>query len=176
MADFAEMRTMDVWYSRLSEQDILAAAQAAQSSKKRGQGTAPWRQGGEGRATSARRPRRRPARVTAFRRCRSSGNWSMASIESPASRRSSCRLRDVAATYGMSPDELEKVRDQFRAYRSTLQEDRRHLLERFEVVDVARKVVGVGSVGTRALIVLLQGRDQGRSAVPSGEGGYGVGA
>ena len=35
----------------------------------------------------------------------------------------------------------------------------RHLLERFEVVDVARKVVGVGSVGTRAFIVLLQGRD-----------------
>jgi uncharacterized protein (DUF2252 family) len=34
------------------------------------------------------------------------------------------------------------------------------LLERFEVVDMARKVVGVGSVGTRAFIVLLQGRDQ----------------
>jgi uncharacterized protein (DUF2252 family) len=34
------------------------------------------------------------------------------------------------------------------------------LLERFELVDVARKVVGVGSVGTRAFIALLQGRDQ----------------
>jgi uncharacterized protein (DUF2252 family) len=52
------------------------------------------------------------------------------------------------------------ARDQFRAYRSTLQEDRRHLLDRFEVIDVARKVVGVGSVGTRAFIVLLQGRDE----------------
>jgi uncharacterized protein (DUF2252 family) len=40
-----------------------------------------------------------------------------------------------------------------------LQDDRRHLLERFEIVDAARKVVGVGSVGTRAFIVLLQGRD-----------------
>jgi uncharacterized protein (DUF2252 family) len=50
--------------------------------------------------------------------------------------------------------------EQFRAYRATLQDDRRHLLERFEVIDVARKVVGVGSVGTRAFIVLLQGRDQ----------------
>lgn len=40
-----------------------------------------------------------------------------------------------------------------------MRDDRRHLLERFEVVDVARKVVGVGSVGTRAFIVLLQGRD-----------------
>ena len=39
-------------------------------------------------------------------------------------------------------------------------DDQRHLLERFEVIDMARKVVGVGSVGTRAFIVLLQGRDQ----------------
>ena len=52
------------------------------------------------------------------------------------------------------------IHEQFRAYRATLQDDRRHLLERFEVVDMARKVVGVGSVGTRAFIVLLQGRDQ----------------
>jgi uncharacterized protein (DUF2252 family) len=52
------------------------------------------------------------------------------------------------------------IREQFRAYRATLQDDRRHLLERFTVVDSARKVVGVGSVGTRAFIVLLQGRDQ----------------
>ena len=51
------------------------------------------------------------------------------------------------------------IHDQFRAYRATLQPDRRHLLERFEIVDAARKVVGVGSVGTRAFIVLLQGRD-----------------
>ena len=35
----------------------------------------------------------------------------------------------------------------------------RNLLERFEIVDAARKVVGVGSVGTRAFIVLLEGRD-----------------
>ena len=52
------------------------------------------------------------------------------------------------------------IHEQFRAYRATLQPDRRTLLERFEIVDVARKVVGVGSVGTRAFIVLLQGRDQ----------------
>jgi uncharacterized protein (DUF2252 family) len=61
----------------------------------------------------------------------------------------------------MSPDQIEDaIHEQFRAYRATLQDDRRHLLERFEVVDAARKVVGVGSVGTRAFIVLLQGRDQ----------------
>jgi uncharacterized protein (DUF2252 family) len=68
--------------------------------------------------------------------------------------------RDLAATYGLSPDEVSRaIRAQFRAYRATLQDDRRHLLERFEVVDMGRKVVGVGSVGTRAFIVLLQGRD-----------------
>jgi uncharacterized protein (DUF2252 family) len=69
--------------------------------------------------------------------------------------------RDLQATYGLSPDETERViREQFRTYRATLQHDRRHLLEQFEVIDMARKVVGVGSVGTRAFIVLLQGRDQ----------------
>src|SRR5207244_1799792 len=70
-------------------------------------------------------------------------------------------VRELAATYGMSPAETDHViRDQFRAYRATLQDDRRQLLERFEIVDWARKVVGVGSVGTGAYIVLLQGRDQ----------------
>ena len=52
------------------------------------------------------------------------------------------------------------IHEQFRAYRETLPDDRRQLLERFEFVDVARKVVGVGSVGTGAFIALLQGRDQ----------------
>ena len=62
----------------------------------------------------------------------------------------------------MSAKQVSKaIREQLRAYRATLQHDRRHLLERFKVVDMARKVVGVGSVGTRAFIVLLQGRDTG---------------
>ena len=68
--------------------------------------------------------------------------------------------RELAATAGLSPDEVDHmIREQFRAYRATLQDDQRRLLERFEIVDMARKVVGVGSVGTRAFIVLLQGRD-----------------
>ena len=44
-------------------------------------------------------------------------------------------------------------------YRRTLQTDRRYLLEQYEFCDMARKVVGVGSVGTRCWIVLLLGRD-----------------
>ena len=47
----------------------------------------------------------------------------------------------------------------FRSYRRTLPGDRRKLLERYHFVHAARKVVGVGSVGTRAYIVLLLGRD-----------------
>jgi uncharacterized protein (DUF2252 family) len=49
----------------------------------------------------------------------------------------------------------------FREYRETLQNDRHHLLEEFRMVDLARKVVGVGSVGTRCWILLLLGRDSG---------------
>jgi uncharacterized protein (DUF2252 family) len=69
-------------------------------------------------------------------------------------------LRDLAVTYGLSAEETEHaIHEQFGAYRETLEDDRRLLLKRFEIVDAARKVVGVGSVGTQAFIVLLQGRD-----------------
>ncbi|HTG46603.1 MAG TPA: DUF2252 domain-containing protein [Actinomycetota bacterium] len=47
------------------------------------------------------------------------------------------------------------------AYRQTLQWDRRHLLSRYRLVDVAHKVVGVGSVGTRCWIALLLDLDSG---------------
>ncbi len=53
----------------------------------------------------------------------------------------------------------EWVHTVIRSYRRTLAGDRRRLLERFRYVHAARKVVGVGSVGTRAWIVLLLGRD-----------------
>ncbi len=70
-------------------------------------------------------------------------------------------LRDLAQRVGLSVDEMEHViHEHFRAYRSSLPDDRRRLLEQFEVVDMAHKVVGVGSVGLRAFVVLLQGRDQ----------------
>ena len=68
-------------------------------------------------------------------------------------------LRELAAARGIAGGLEQALREQFRAYRDTLQDDRRRLLEKFQIVDVARKVVGVGSVGTRAFIVLLQGRD-----------------
>jgi uncharacterized protein (DUF2252 family) len=57
------------------------------------------------------------------------------------------------------PDASKAFQTLIRSYRRTLPADRRRLLERFRYVDAARKVVGVGSVGTRAWIVLLLGRD-----------------
>ena len=54
---------------------------------------------------------------------------------------------------------FEALRQLLRGYRETLEFDRRVLLEEFELMDFARKVVGVGSVGTRAYIALLVGRD-----------------
>jgi uncharacterized protein (DUF2252 family) len=56
--------------------------------------------------------------------------------------------------------DMAAVRKIFSDYRSTLSEERRLLLDRYRFVDAARKVVGVGSVGTRCFIVLLAGRDQ----------------
>ena len=54
---------------------------------------------------------------------------------------------------------LEWLRGLLRVYRQSLDHDRRVLLEQFHLTDFARKVVGVGSVGTRAWIGLLFGRD-----------------
>jgi uncharacterized protein (DUF2252 family) len=53
----------------------------------------------------------------------------------------------------------EQVRTVLGKYRRSLQSDRRHLLEQFTLVQVARKVVGVGSVGTRAWVVLMDAGD-----------------
>jgi uncharacterized protein (DUF2252 family) len=55
----------------------------------------------------------------------------------------------------------EQLGSLIRAYRRTLQWDRRHLLEEFKLAQLARKVVGVGSVGTRAWILLFEGIDGG---------------
>jgi uncharacterized protein (DUF2252 family) len=67
-------------------------------------------------------------------------------------------LRELADQAGQR-DVEEEIAGILRSYRRTLETDRRHLLEQYRLVDVARKIVGVGSVGTRAWIVLLLGRD-----------------
>lgn len=57
-------------------------------------------------------------------------------------------------------DLLSSTHELIVAYRRTLQGDRRHLLESYRFVDLARKIVGVGSVGTRCWVALLVGRDE----------------
>jgi len=54
---------------------------------------------------------------------------------------------------------IQRLRDMFRSYRRSLPNERRILLERYRFADMARKVVGVGSVGTRCGLMLLEGRD-----------------
>lgn len=64
-----------------------------------------------------------------------------------------------AATLGQEEEILQHVRDLMLSYFSSLGGDRRFLLSRYRIVDVARKVVGVGSVGTRCWVVYLEGKD-----------------
>ena len=76
-------------------------------------------------------------------------------------------------THFDDPHRLEVVREVLEKYVSTIQDDRRHCLGNFSYVDTARQVVGVGSVGMRVHLILLEGRDgdplflQVKQAVPS---------
>jgi uncharacterized protein (DUF2252 family) len=168
MATFAGMPTMDIWYARMDADELMAAVRglvAEAVGEAKGKKTA--RKKTKAEVKTAERAEKRAEKSAAKAHTRDSlqalsklgevvdGRYRIVSsppVVIPA--------RDLAATHGMSPDELDHaIREQFRAYRATLQNDRRHLLERFQIVDMARKVVGVGSVGTRAFIVLLQGRD-----------------
>jgi len=68
-------------------------------------------------------------------------------------------MRELPSEY--DAPKLEKaVHEGFERYKATISDDRRTLLERFTPIDVGIKVVGVGSVGTRCLIMLLEGRDR----------------
>ena len=65
----------------------------------------------------------------------------------------------------LSPEEAERaegmLRARLRSYRTSLAPPQRALLDRFHLADMAHKVVGVGSVGARAWVMLLLGRDEG---------------
>jgi uncharacterized protein (DUF2252 family) len=55
---------------------------------------------------------------------------------------------------------MDAAREVLQGYRASLSDDRRNVVDRFELVDIAHKTVGVGSVGTRCWIALLVGRDE----------------
>ena len=151
MAEFAQMRTLDIWYAHMDEEQIMAAAEGeGQQAEGRS------RRSNAAKKNIAKAHTRDSLQALSKLAVRVDGQYRIASqppIVIP--------LRDLAATHGVSPDEVEAtIQEEFHAYRATLPDDRRDLLERFHIVDVARKVVGVGSVGTRAFIALLQGRDE----------------
>ncbi|HKQ00097.1 MAG TPA: DUF2252 domain-containing protein [Actinomycetes bacterium] len=156
MASFAQMGTMDIWYARLDEDELLQTMRRAAAKASRKQ------------AKTARQEEKTIRKGAAKARTHDSlqalsklgelvdGRYRIVSqppIVVP--------MRELESAYGLSRDGIEReIREEFHAYRASLRDDRRQLLERFELLDMARKVVGVGSVGTRAFIVLLQGRDQ----------------
>jgi uncharacterized protein (DUF2252 family) len=167
MASFAQMGTMEIWYAHLDEDELMSAIRSAVAGTKKEAKGAKKEKKDEKQEKLAKIAGKRAEKLAAKAHTRDSlqalsklaeladGEYRIVSqppIVVPA--------RDLASAYGLSRDQVvPAIHEQFRAYRATLQDDRRHLLERFEVVDLARKVVGVGSVGTRAFIVLLQGRD-----------------
>jgi uncharacterized protein (DUF2252 family) len=69
-------------------------------------------------------------------------------------------LRDLLGELAGAIDIEKELKDLVAQYRRTLQPDRRVLLEQYDFADMARKVVGVGRVGTRCWIVLMLGRDE----------------
>jgi uncharacterized protein (DUF2252 family) len=156
MAEFAQKGVMEVWYARMAEADLMDQLESAERAAK-GKAKKGAKAIATGAAAGAAKARTRDS-LQALSKLGElvDGRYRIVSqppVVVPA--------RELHATYGVSQEELEHaVHQQFREYRATLQYDRRHLLERFEIIDMARKVVGVGSVGTRAFIVLLQGRDE----------------
>jgi uncharacterized protein (DUF2252 family) len=189
MAEFAQMRTMDIWYAHLDEDELRAGIRVAVSAatgetaaakkkekkdKQAGQAKAAKKEGKqEKRDAQQEKQAKRAEKVAEKTLAKAHTRDSLQALSKLAEQVDGqyrivsqppivVPARELAATYGMSPDDVvPTLHDRFRAYRATLQDDRRQLLERFEFVDAARKVVGVGSVGTRAFIVLLQGRDEG---------------
>jgi uncharacterized protein (DUF2252 family) len=148
MADFVDMRTLDVWYSRLDAHRLLERAAAVA-----GPGSAIKRGRRSIRKAHARNSMHALSRLTEV------VDGAPRIVSAPPV---VVRSEEVAGIYGQTPEFVnEQVHTMLRAYRSTLAGNRRRLLERFEYIEFARKVVGVGSVGTRAWIVLLRGRDNG---------------
>jgi len=144
MRDFAAMTNLDVWYARADLDQLQADL----------------------RAQMGARQRKMADKAMAKARTRDS----MQEV-AKLTRLVDGRPRIIADPPLLVPitDLLPKQMDQqafqgqiknlLAAYRRTLATDRRFLLEQFEFADMARKVVGVGSVGTRCWIILLLGRD-----------------
>jgi uncharacterized protein (DUF2252 family) len=142
--EFAQMRALDLWYARLDVDDL---------SKR-------WTT-----AASAKQVKRFDRNVAKARSKDSARAWSrLTRIDDDGRPRIISDPPLIVPIEDLLPPDAktsleETVRSVLRSYRRTLPNDRRHLLERFRYADAARKVVGVGSVGTRAWVVLMLGVD-----------------
>jgi uncharacterized protein (DUF2252 family) len=136
MREFAQMSTLDVWYSRLDVTEIgrLAASLSPEAALARVE-----------RSIAG---ARRRTNLQAMGKLTTVVDGERQFVEDPP----------LLVRVGAEQAELLGT-DAMQAYRSTLVSDRAALLDQFHVVDVARKVVGVGSVGTRCYILLMQGVD-----------------
>ncbi len=143
MRGFAGMRDLDLWYSRVNVEELMQQIVAVGSRKQ------------------VKRAERNLAKAQAKTSLRAFGKLTE-SVDGEVQIVSDPPV--IVPIHELAPPERHEdvddaVRKIIRSYRRTLTGDRRHLLERFRYVDGARKVVGVGSVGTRAWIMLLLGRD-----------------
>src|SRR5919107_6208580 len=139
MTRFSEMGELEVWYTRIGEEEV------------------------KGLLTEARAGKKTTKKLSKNVR-KTRGRDSLQALSKLTTVVDGRRMIDDDPPLLVRIPEGDELRGQVYAilesYKRTLQEDRRHLLERFRFVDAARKVVGVGSVGTRAYVVLLEGRDQ----------------
>jgi uncharacterized protein (DUF2252 family) len=144
MRDFAAMGNVDVWYSRRSAADILAIVRAhgdkpAARSVKRGIAKA-----------------RQKDRLHAFAKLTRRVDDGLTLISDPplvVPARELLPERDATALAGA-------IKAIIHEYTASLRPDLRPVVESYQPLDVARKVVGVGSVGTRDWVVLMIGRDE----------------
>jgi uncharacterized protein (DUF2252 family) len=150
MARLAGLSTMDVWYSHIDVAAQLAELKA--TATKTG-------------SKADKRMAERTAQIISKARTRDSlqALAKLATVIDGQIRIASDPPLLVPTEELFSQEVSDALRDTFhqlvRGYRRSLQTDRRHLLEQFQFVQIARKVVGVGSVGTRAWILLMVGRD-----------------
>jgi uncharacterized protein (DUF2252 family) len=144
MRELAEMRSLDLWYSRMDVDDITAsvAAKGNKAEKKQYH-----RNIAKARTKDS---------LRAFNKLTEVVDGQPRIIGEPPL---IVPIGDLLADD--QADQLQAtIRSILEQYRSTLSTDHRRLIDRFRYVDAARKVVGVGSVGTRAWIVLMVGNDE----------------
>jgi len=144
MRSFASMRNLDVWYARLDLTQLVAELRANRDK----------RQAKLVERTAAKAQTKDSMR--ALDKLTTVVDGEPRIVSHPPLIVPISELADAEEAEALETT----IRDLVRNYRHTLQRDRRQLLEAFHYVDLARKVVGVGSVGTRCWIMLLLGRDE----------------